>query len=300
MKRHQWAYLEGWISLIVNGTFFGLKVWVGMVSGSVAVMADAWHTLSDSLTSIVVLFGAAISRKPADAHHPFGHGRAETIASLIIGILLTIVGVSFIGEAVAKYKSHSQTTYGPLVFVVFACSVLAKEGLAQFSFWAGKKSANLSLKADGWHHRSDAIASALILLGAATGRYFWWIDSVLGVLVALLILYAAYEIIRDAVVSLMGEEPSWEIKQKIGQIVHDITGIDSAHHLHIHTYGEHKEVTLHIHLRPDMSLEKVHRIVEKVEQAVRKEIGLEATVHVEPHEPTAEVKTSKQILKVLP
>ncbi len=75
MKRHQWAYLEGWISLIVNGTFFGLKVWVGMVSGSVAVMADAWHTLSDSLTSIVVLFGAAISRKPAIR----GSGRANTL-----------------------------------------------------------------------------------------------------------------------------------------------------------------------------------------------------------------------------
>ena len=282
MKRHQWAYLQGWISIVINSVLFGFKIWAGVVSGSVAVIADAWHTLSDSATSVVVLVGAATSRKPADEQHPFGHGRAETIAAIIIGILLGMVGLNFVVEAVNRFNHHQQANYGSLVLIVFAASVLVKEGLAQFSFIAGKKTANPSLKADGWHHRSDAVASLLILVGAVAGQRFWWIDSVLGLFVALLIIYAAYQIAREAITLLMGEKPSAEIKRKIRRIVHETTGHDSAHHLHIHTYGDHKEVTMHLQLNPEMKLQEVHGVVERVEQRVLEEVGLVATIHVDP------------------
>ena len=137
--RTKLAYIEGWLSIVVNTILFALKYWAGVTSGSVAVMADAWHTLSDSATSAVVLIGTKVSAKSADEEHPFGHGRAELIASIIIGVLLAIVGVNFFIEAVDKLMNHETATYGWFVVIVFTVSIFAKEGLAQFSIRAGNK-----------------------------------------------------------------------------------------------------------------------------------------------------------------
>ncbi len=113
------GYLEGTVSIIVNTLLFGLKYWVGIKTFSIAIIADAWHTLSDSLTSLVVIIGFKVSSKPADKKHPFGHGQAEIISSVIIGTLLALVGISFLIASIQKFINHQSASYGNLAIAVF-------------------------------------------------------------------------------------------------------------------------------------------------------------------------------------
>ena len=286
MKRYNRTKLgntEGWLSITGNVALFVLKYWAGMVSGSVAIIADAWHTLSDSLSSIIVLVGMKISKKPADREHPFGHGRAELIASLFIGVMLAVIAYSFLMESVQRLQAHESAQYGTIGILAMVASIAVKEGLAQYAFWAGKKVNSNTLKADGWHHRTDAISSVMILVGIFLGKYFWWIDGVLGILVAGMIGWAAYGIIRDAVHPLMGEKPPERLIRRLQQIGHQALGFDpKPHHVHIHRYGEHVELTFHIHLDGSLSLEEAHDYIVKLENAVEKQLEMTATIHADP------------------
>jgi cation diffusion facilitator family transporter len=279
------AYLEGWLSIVINVLLFGLKYWAGIVTHSVAIIADAWHSLSDSLSSIVLLVGVKAAIKPADKKHPFGHGRAELIASVIIGVLLAIVGFNFFTEAISKLSKREAADFGTLAVVVVAVSVVLKEGIAQFSFWASRQTGSQVLRADGWHHRSDAISSLVILAGIFLGKYFWWIDGVLGILISILILYAAYDILKEGINPLLGERPTEELISRLKEIAErSATGAVDVHHIHCHHYGRHREVTFHIYLDGTMSLNDSHAIADKIETAIRAELDMEATIHVEPPE----------------
>ena len=284
-NKTKYAIIEGWLSLFSNVLLFALKYWVGIISGSVAIIADAWHTLSDSLTSIILLIAIRISKKPADEKHPFGHGRAELIASLIIGVLLSVVAFSFLIESIKKFSDHQSANFGTLAIVVTIISILVKELSAQYAIWAFKKTKLNSLKAEAWHHRSDAISSIFILIGIFIGKHIWWVDSVLGFLVAFLIFFAAYEVIRDAVQPLMGQNPDKAISDKIKNLISKTTEIDvNFHHLHIHEYGNHTEITFHIKLPSSLSLYEAHQITERIETAIRNEMSIEATIHMEPYD----------------
>lgn len=284
-SRKSLAYLEGWLSIVINTVLFGLKYWVGLRIHSVAMVADAWHTLSDTLTSIIVIIGFWFASRPADKKHSFGHGRAEAIASLIIGTLLAVIAFSFLKDSILRLIHHEAVNFTLFAVVVFLISAFIKEGLAQFSFWAGRKIQARSLVADAWHHRSDAVASGLIVVGAIVGKFFWWIDGVMGIGVSILILQAAYSIIRGASSYLMGESASSSLKNQIQDAIRKADAsiqCESVHHLHVHDYGEHKELTAHIRLPADMKIDDAHDIVTKIEKAIKEELKLEITIHVEP------------------
>jgi len=277
------GYLEGTISIILNTLLFGLKYWVGIKTFSIAIIADAWHTLSDSLTSLVVIIGFKVSSKPADKKHPFGHGQAEIISSVIIGTLLAVVAVNFLIASIQKFINHQSASYGNLAIIVFIVSVIVKEGLAQFSIRAGKKINSQSLIADGWHHRSDALVSLLILVGIFIGEYFWWVDSILGAAVSLVIFYTTYIILKKSISTLIGEKPSEDFEAEIRKIVANNVSRDvKLHHLHSHKYGDNRELTFHIRLPADMRLEDAHKIAEELEKKIREEKNIETTIHVEP------------------
>jgi len=276
---------EGWISIIANILLFGLKYWAGIVTGSIALIADAWHTLTDSVSSVIVLVGGKISRKPADDEHPFGHGRAEHIAAVIIGVLLSIVAFDFILSSVEKFTLREQTTFGTIAWVATIVSVVVKELLAQYAFWGYKKTNSSILKADGWHHRTDALSSAVILVGIALGKYFWFTDAVLGFIVALMIGYASYEILSKEIKSLLGESPSEDLLLSIRETAQkNFDRPLHIHHIHLHNYGNHTEMICHIKLPPGMSLEEAHEICTKVESVINREFGYVTTVHPEPVE----------------
>ncbi len=278
------AQQEGWVALIANCILFALKYWAGIVSGSVALIADAWHTLSDSLSSIILILGIRISAKPADHDHPFGHGRAEWIAALIIGTLLAVVGFSFLSDSIIKLREQEGATYGQIAMVVTAISVLAKEVLAQYAFRIYRKTGAKSVKADGWHHRSDAVSSLLILIGIFIGQKYWWIDGVMGILVSFALFYAAYDIIKDSTHSIMGEKPGKTLVARLKEIPLRVVNRDvELHHIHTHHYGDHTELTCHIKLPPEMSLKTAHDIATKIERAIQDETGISATIHMEPN-----------------
>lgn len=294
MQKKSWGYLEGGISIALNTALFVLKFWVGRRAASVAMIADSWHTLSDTLTSAVVIMGFWIAAKPADHEHPFGHGRAETIASIIIGTLLMVVGAEFLIQSVTRLINYQSATFGIFAIAVFLASVLLKEALAQFSFWAGRKIDSSSLMADGWHHRSDAIASGLIVAGALLGGYFWWIDGFLGIGVSLLILYAAYDIIRTSTSISMGETYSPDLEKRVREIIRSAAPLaGDVHHLHMHKYGDHVELTMHMCFPPHMEVDKAHALAARVKYALKDALGAETTVHLEPftHETPGEKKS---------
>jgi len=253
------------------------------MTGSVGLIADAWHTLSDSLSSVAVLIGLRASKKPPDKEHPYGHGRAELASTLLIGIVLALIGVNFFRESIDRLINKESVVFGFWAKAITVISILAKEGLAQISFYAGRKNNSLSLRADGWHHRSDALSSVIILFGIFFGASFWWMDGVLGLIVSGLILYASYDIIKTALGEIIGKSADEKTIKEIRDLVDSLLDREvHLHHVHMHIYGDHKELTCHIKLPPDMTLKKAHDIANYIEDQIRLQMNIEATIHMEP------------------
>ena len=277
------GYREGLVSVILNLLLFVLKYYAGIASASLALIADAWHTLSDSLTSLVVILGIKLSSKKPDKEHQFGHGRWEQISALIIAILLALVGVEFMKDAIAKLRGHEAADFGWLAYLATVASIVLKEGLARYAFYIARKTGNAAVKADGWHHRSDALSSLMVLAGLFLSPYFWWIDSVLGMLISFMLFYAAYGIIREAVNKILGEEPSEEVIGKVEQIVKaEMGNVAYPHHYHIHHYGDHIEFTFHIKVPGEETVEEAHRKATLIEMQIKTELKIDATIHIEP------------------
>lgn len=285
MENNNQSYIikEGWISIFSNLLLFGLKYWAGLVSGSIALIADAWHTLTDSVSSIIVLIGGKISNKPADEEHPFGHGRAEHIAAIIIGVLLAIVAFDFVLSSIEKFNSGKAGNFGLIAIIVTIISIIGKEAMAQYAFWGYRKTASSILKADAWHHRTDSLSSVIILIGILVGEYFWWIDSLLAFIVALMIAYASYEILSKEIRDLLGVniDPKLirDIKDEVDVLFEREVYI---HHFHLHQYGNHNELSCHIKLPPEMPLDEAHKICTKIENRIKDKFDLVTTIHPEP------------------
>lgn len=283
MDKNKASYIEGFVSILVNTGLFGLKLWAGIVSGSIALTADAWHTLSDSLSSVIVIFGVKLSSKKPDKEHPFGHGRWEQIASIFIGLLLAIIAYDFLKDSILQFKTKETANFGTLAIVVTVISILVKEGLAQYAFYIGKKTGNLSVKADGWHHRTDALSSVIVLIGIFFSDRFWWIDSVLGIIIAFMLFYAAYEIIKDAINKILGEEPSKELIEKIETLIESNYNENVyPHHYHIHNYVSSQELTFHIKVDNKKDILSAHDIATSIENLIKKELNIMTTIHIEP------------------
>ena len=283
-QKNRYGYMEGVIGIVANLILFALKYWAGIVSGSLALIADAWHTLSDSASSLVVIGSVKLSSRKADERHPFGHGRYQQIASLFIAFMLGILAWEFLSGSVAKFREHESTSFGTLAIVVTSLSVLVKEGMAQYAYWAYRKTGLETLRADGWHHRSDALSSAIVLLGILFGNRFWWIDSVLGFLISLMLFYAVYEIVRNSIDQLLGAKPNKELIASVNKVIEEVSDREICpHHFHVHTYGDHQELTFHIFLRGDLDITTGHGIATRIEVAIREKLNIETTIHVEPN-----------------
>ncbi len=271
-----------YISIVLNILLFGIKLWAGIVSGSIAIIADAWHTLSDSISSLAVLIGLKVSAKPADSNHPYGHGRAEIIASLVVGMLLAVIGFNFLMESIIRLRGGENVVFGKLAIIVTIISAVVKEIMAQYSIILGKRTKSRAMVADGWHHRSDAISSVVILVGIFFGSYFLWIDGVLGILVSLLLFYATYSILKENISHLLGESIEKELKKDIVELAGKVTSLDiQPHHFLIHHYGNHTELTFHIKLPGSFSLDDAHDIATKYEELIKDLHDIQTTIHIE-------------------
>jgi len=283
MDKKRASFLEGTISILVNIALFAFKYWAGVVSGSIALMADAWHTLSDSISSLVVILGAKLSSKKADTDHPFGHGRWELVSSIIIAVFLGVIGIGFITDSVSSLSTKESANFGTLAIVVTIASIITKELLAQYAFFLGKKSGSSAVKADGWHHRTDALSSLVILVGILFKNLFWWIDAALGIIVSLMIFYAAYKILMESVSKILGEEPSEELIGEVKSHIRSLYAYDLyPHHFHIHNYISSQELTFHIKIDNHLSVEAGHGIATTIEELLHEKMALSTTIHLEP------------------
>ncbi len=283
MDKKRASFLEGTISIIANIALFGLKFWAGVVSGSIALTADAWHTLSDSISSLVVIVGAKLSSKKPDSDHPFGHGRWELVSSIIIAVFLGVIGFDFITDSFTSLGSRESANFGVLAIVVTITSIVVKESLAQYAFYLARKTDSSSVKADGWHHRTDALSSLVILVGILFRNQFWWIDAALGIVVSLLIFYTAYEILMEAVNKILGEEPGAELIDEVTSLISSLYLYDlHPHHFHIHNYISAKELTFHIKIDNHLSVEAGHAIATTIEELIREKLSMSTTIHIEP------------------
>jgi len=288
MGRHDkpsiyYAYQEGWVSLFGNILLFAIKYWAGIVSGSIAIIADAWHTLSDSISSIIIILGFKVTEKPADQDHPFGHGRAELIVSLIVGVILAVIAFNFVLESIDRLQTRTTAQIGPVAYLVIGLSVILKEIMYHYAHRIGTKYKLNAVIADAWHHRSDAVSSLVILVGLFANKYFWWVDGALGLLVALFIIKATYEILRDAINPLLGETPDTHLVADIRALCQEHIDTEiNVHHFHIHNYGDHTEMTFHVKMPGHLSLQQAHEMITRVEHIVKERFNIEATIHMEP------------------
>jgi len=230
-----------------------------------------------------LLLAQSYHRKKADKEHPFGHGRWEQIASFFIAIILGIIAYDFLKNAIIRLDSREKVEYGTLAITVTIVSIVVKELLAQYAFYIGRKTGNASVKADGWHHRSDALSSIVVLIGIVFAKQFWWIDGVLGIIIALMLFYATFVIMKETITKLLGERPEQDLIDKINNEVKKIYPNDlRIHHLHVHNYVLHKELTLHIRLDENITIGEGHTIATRIEDMIQEQFDMAATVHVEP------------------
>lgn len=277
---------QGWVSVFVNGFLFVLKLVIGVSVGAVSVIADAVHTLSDVVSSGVVIWGFKESEKPADVEHPYGHGRAEYIATLIIAILLVVAGIEFIEAAIDRIRNPELVLSEWWMIIALGATIILKEITARYAEFLSSKIASGTLHADAWHHRSDAISSLLVVVALIAGNYGYpAVDGWAGLGVAFFLIYTGYEIARGAVDDLIGKPPTSYEVESIRDIVMSVQGVLGVHDITVHSYGHDKFVSVHVEINADKSTGQAHDISEEVESRLEKVIGVEPTIHLDPVHP---------------
>ncbi|MCX7845599.1 MAG: cation diffusion facilitator family transporter [Dictyoglomaceae bacterium] len=284
IERKAIGYLEGWISIIGNIILFIFKFYSGIYLNSISLIADAFHSLSDVLTSIVVILGFKFGEKPADKKHPFGHGRIEQIATLIIAFMLLIIAYDLGKSSFERIIKPQRVSFNIFIVVLMFLSALFKEWMARFSIFLGNKINSSTLIADAWHHRSDAFASSLVTIGLIGINFgLYRIDGIMGLLVSLLLLWVGIDLIKNSSSFLIGEAPTQDLINKIKNVIFSIPGVLDYHDISIHDYQNNKVITLHIVVDNNISAKDAHDIALKVQDSIRENIqGSQVIVHIDP------------------
>lgn len=281
--REKYGLLEGWLSILVNTFLFAFKLVIGLLINSLALVADAIHSLSDTATSIVIIIGFRISNKPPDVEHPYGHGRAEYIATLIISMLLIVTGIEFIRSSVQRITDPVEVNASLLVILAVLLTIVMKEGMGQISKHLGRAVESEALEADFWHHRTDAISSGLVMIALIVSQFgLPALDGFGGLGVAAILIYTGYRIARNAVDTLLGKPPTPELVQRIRGLAKQIDYVLDAHDVAVHSYGHHRYINLHIEVNEKEPAIVIHDVAEEVENLLRHELNAYALVHVDP------------------
>jgi cation diffusion facilitator family transporter len=282
----------GFAGLLINlllsiGKFFG-----GIFGNSTALIADALHSASDILTDICVMVGIHFSAQPPDDTHKYGHGKFETFASMIVGIVVFGTGMYLAkrGMEDSILAFHGATLKKPRIvaIIIAAISVLTKEVLFRATIAKANNINSNALEANAWHHRSDALSSLAVLIGIASARLLgenWRIlDPIAALIVSFFVMIAAYRIARNAVIELLETSLPEDIEENILNIVSNVEGVKNPHNLKTRRLGPDYAIDLHIEVEPSITVEKGHAIANEVEKALFEEFGEDTVVstHVEP------------------
>ncbi len=282
-ERLRLGYIGGWISIIGNIVLALLKFAVGIAAGSVSMLANAAHTASDIVTSVVVIIGFKISSKGPDQKHPHGHGRVEYLVGLAVAFALIGVGAGFIWDAFRRLTGGLVMEPSLTAIAVALGSILVKELMYRFAGSIGRLIGSEALIADAWHHRSDAFTSGLVLIAVAGGYLgLDWIDPVGAFIVAAFIIFTGGEIAYHAGNKIIGVSPSPDLLLSFEKEALSVEGVLDVHDLEVHDYGMHKSVSMHIRVPPGISLHRAHQITHLVQERLEKKFNCKATVHPDP------------------
>tara|TARA_Y100000588_G_C14235132_1_gene916929 strand:- start:595 stop:1773 length:1179 start_codon:yes stop_codon:yes gene_type:complete len=274
---------QGWISIIVNGLMFFLKLSIGLIIGSISVIADAFHTLTDVISSGIVIWGFNEAKKPADKNHPYGHGRAEYVATLVIAILLIVAGIEFIESSIERIVNPTIVEPQWWMIISIIITIFIKIIVALYAEFLSSKIASSTLHADAWHHQADAISSFLVAFAMILGKYgYSQFDGWIGLIVAMFIMWSGFGIAKAAVDDLIGKPPTIEEINDIRQLSQNVEGVMGVHDIAVHSYGKDKFASIHIEIDADENQMEAHNISEKVEKILNRKLGVSPTVHVDP------------------
>ena len=282
--RVAYGYLCGAVGIALNILLFAGKIIAGTISGSVAVTADAFNNLSDAGSSIISLIGFRLASQKPDPHHPFGHGRFEYIASLIISIIIVLMGFELGKSSFEKIVAPQAVEYSVVTFAVLGASVLVKLYMFFYNNSVGKKIDSATMRATAMDSISDAVSTGAVLISAVISMFtnlalYGW----MGLVVAAFIMVTGFKSAKETIDSLLGTPPSPEFVKQIEDMALQYDDIIGVHDMIVHNYGPGRTfVSLHAEVPSDGDIVAIHDTVDNAEREIAKELGCLVTIHMDP------------------
>ncbi|MBR4635108.1 MAG: cation transporter [Clostridia bacterium] len=300
--RGQYGVLTGAVGIFLNLVLFGFKLAVGTLGRSVAITADAFNNLSDAGSSVITMIGFRLAGQKPDTEHPFGHGRFEYIAGLLVSAAIVLMGFELLKTSVGRIIHPEETEFSVLTLIVLVCSIAVKLYMALYNTRLGKKIESPALAATAKDSLSDSAATSAVLAASLIGHFTGVrLDGWCGALVSVFVLYSGISSARETIAPLLGSRPDEEYVKNIERLVTSFDGIEGIHDLIIHDYGPGRRiVSLHaeVPMRPGDDVFAVHDVIDNAERKLREELGCDATIHLDPvaagDERAAELKAEMQ------
>ena len=285
MDNYKLGFKVSVITIIINVVLSAIKIFAGIIGKSNAMLADGAHTLSDVLTTFVVLLGFKVSSKEADENHPYGHEKYEPIFAKLLSILLLLTGVYIGYESVKVLISGNIKTPGLIALVAALVSIVSKEAMYWYTVKTAKKIKSLSLEADAWHHRSDALSSIgtfVGILGARMGVKV--LDPIAGIVVSVFVVKVGVDLYLKATRELVDEAADDETIEKIKNLTSSVKGVEEIRDLKTRVFGNKIFVDIEIAVNGSISVKEGHDIAEEVHDIIENSVESvkHCMVHVEP------------------
>ena len=282
--RAAYGTLASAVGMLVNLLLAGCKFLMGLLSGSLAIMADAANNLSDAAGSLVTFITVRLARKPVDLDHPFGHGRMEYLGSLGVGALIVVMGLSLLRDGVSSILHPEAPSLSWVVLIILVLSILAKGGLFLFYRGMGRKIQNGTLEAVAKDSMNDMVATGAVLVSLLLHHFFGWIiDGWIGLAVSGFVLKAGYEVCKDTVDRLLGGRPDPEKAQQIREILLAHEGILGLHDLVMHDYGPGRcYASVHAEVDAEGRILEIHELIDDAEREVAEKLKLPLCIHMDP------------------
>ena len=276
--------LSGSVGIGANVLLCAMKLLVGTVSGSVSITADAMNNLSDASSSIVTLLGFKLSEKPADDHHPYGHARYEYLSGLVVAALILVIGFELLKTSIDKILNPTPTEFSLWVALVLVGSVAMKLWLSRFNTILGRKIDSTTLLATAADSRNDVVSTTAVLLAAVVEAVSGWrIDGVMGLGVAVFILYSGIMLGKETISPLLGENASPELRQQIIDILRSDRKVLGYHDLMVHDYGPGQRfASIHVEMDRKEDPLECHELIDDLERVCLNKLGIHLVIHYDP------------------
>nr|WP_300652351.1 cation diffusion facilitator family transporter [uncultured Anaerobutyricum sp.] len=284
--RTRYGMLASVVGIFCNVLLFSVKLTIGLILSSLAVTADAFNNLSDAASSIISFIGVKMAGKPADAEHPFGHGRIEYIAALIVSFLVIEVGFTFFKSSISKILHPEEISFDLVPFIILILSILVKLWMAFFNNKLGKRIDSKVMLATAADSLGDVITTSATVLSIIICHFTSInVDAIAGLIVSAIVIWSGISIAKDTLEPLIGERIPAELYQKITDIVESYDGIVGTHDLIVHNYGPNRSMaTIHAEVPNDVNIEVSHEIIDKIERDVKKDLNILLVIHMDPVE----------------